>query len=72
MNKLEKEVLRVCKQFDKVGEDFRDTVGSIFDLYFQGECAKDLARQELHDATNQYIRRIKQVEKVVNKMLDEE
>lgn len=30
MNKLEKEVLRVCKQFDKTGEDFRDTVGSIF------------------------------------------
>lgn len=72
MNKLEKEVLRVCKQFDKAGEDFRGTVGSIFDLYFQGEGAKDLARQELHDAANQFIKRIKQVEKVVNKMLDEE
>ena len=43
-----------------------------FDLYFQGEGAKDLARQELHDAANQFIKRIKQVEKVVNKMLDEE
>lgn len=72
MNKLEKEVLRVCKQFDKAGEDFRDTVGSIFYLCPQGEGAKDSARQELHNATNQYIRRIKQVEKVVNKMLDEE
>lgn len=72
MNKLEKKVLRVCKQFDKAGEDFRDTVGSVFDLYFQGEGAKDLARQELHDAANQFIKRIKQVEKVVNKVLDEE
>lgn len=72
MNKLEKEILHVCKQFDKVGEDFRDTVGSIFDLCLQGEGAKDLARQELHDAANQLIKRVKQVEKVVNKMLDEE
>ena len=72
MSKLDKEVLRACKQFDKANEDFQDTVNSIFALCLQGEGAKDLARQELHNAANQYIKRIKQVEKVVNKMLDEE
>jgi hypothetical protein len=72
MSKLDKEVLRACKQFDKASENFQDTVGSIFDLCLQGEGAKDLARQELHDAANQFIKKIKQVEKVVNKMLDEE
>lgn len=72
MSKLEKEVLHVCKQFDNAGRDFEETVNSIFALCLQGEGAKDLARQELHNAANQYIRRVKQVEKVVNKMLDEE
>lgn len=72
MSKLEKEVLHTCKQFDKASENFQDTVNSIFALCPQGEGAKDLVRQELHNAANQYIKRIKQVEKVVNKMLDEE
>ena len=72
MSKLEKEVLHVCKQFDNASRDFEETVNSIFALRPQGEGAKDLVRQELHNAANQFIKRIKQVEKVVNKMLDEE
>ena len=72
MSKLEKEVLHVCEQFDDAGEYFQNTVNSIFAMRFRGEVAKDVARQELHDAANQYIERIEQVEKVVNKMLDEE
>lgn len=72
MSKLKEEVLHVCKQFDNAGEDLQNIVNSIFAMCLRGEVAKDLARQELHDATNQYIERIEQVEKVLNKMLDEE
>ena len=40
MNKLEKEVLYVCRQFDKTGEDFRDTVGSILIYVFRARAQK--------------------------------
>lgn len=72
MTDLERRFARANKQLSKAEIDFVETVNAIITLRPGGEMAKDSAKKELNVVVNKLIGRIKQSQRVVNEIIDEE
>lgn len=72
MTKLQKQLKVANRKAVEAINKFNDTGNAILYLRPTGEGAKDCVKQELKEATNQVIYRIKKLQKLIERAIDEE
>ena len=72
MASLQRQLKVANKKAVEAISNFDDTLNAILYLCPTGEGAKDSVKQEMKQVTNQLICRIKELEKLVERAIDEE
>ena len=72
MASLQKQLKVANKRAVEAISKFDDTANAILYLRPTGEGAKDSVKQELKEATDQLIHRIKELQKLIERAIDEE
>nr|DAO33711.1 MAG TPA: hypothetical protein [Caudoviricetes sp.] len=72
MTKLQKQLKVANRKAVEAISKFDDTANAILYLRPTGEGAKDSVKQELKEATDQLVCRIKELQKLIERVIDEE